>query len=510
MGPHVVQDQSDIFAFLGDPATHKLMEPVTRIDTHGAAVFLAGPDVYKVKRAVQFPFMDFSTLEKRRLACESELAVNKANAPNLYLGVVPISRNAVGLKFGDGGVIVEWAVHLRRFDENRTLDRLAERGELDLEIIAKLADVVVASHRRAPVAAGKQSTLSLKRQIEETLDSLAASPDVFAAPAVSELRRRMTSAFERAAPLLSAGEAQGQARRCHGDLHLRNIVMIKGAPVLFDAIEFDESLAICDILYDLAFLLMDLWTRGLRLHANLLLSRYFSSYDEADKEIEGLAALPLFLSLRAAIRAKVANLEPQKSEAAIALAQHNFAAASAFLEPSRLELVAIGGRSGTGKSSLARALAASIGRAPGALHLRSDVERKRLFKLAEFDRLPDAAYQPEVSAMTYSRLRQLAAIVLAAGQSVLIDAAHLKEEERFAVTELASRSGARFTGLWLDAPTAVLSERVAKRSYDASDATPAIVAAQAKEPLGVVEWRRLDASDPLESLVHQALAAIRG
>jgi predicted kinase len=145
-----------------------------------------------------------------------------------------------------------------------------------------------------------------------------------------------------------------------------------------------------------------------------------------------------------------------------------------------------------------------------ALPICSDVERKRLFKLAEFDRLPDAAYQPEVSAMTYSRLRQMAAIALAAGQSVLIDAAHLKAEERFAATALANHSGAHFTGFWLDAPTAVLSERVAKRSHDASDATPAIVAAQAKEPLGVVEWRRLDASGPLETLVHQALAAIQG
>jgi aminoglycoside phosphotransferase family enzyme/predicted kinase len=503
------QDQCDIFAFLGDPATHRLAEPVIRIDTHGAAVFLAGPDVYKVKRAVRFPFMDFSTLEKRRCACESELAVNMANAPDLYLGVVPISRDSDGLKFGDSGAIVEWAVHLRRFDESRTLDRLAEHGELDLDIIAKLADVVIASHRRAPAVVGKQSTLSLKHQIDETMDSLAASPDVFAQRAVLELRGGMASAFERVAPLLSAREAQGRTRRCHGDLHLRNIVMIDATPVLFDAIEFDEALATGDILYDLAFLLMDLWTRGLHRHANLLLNRYLSACGEAEKEIEGLAALPLFLSLRAAIRAKVANLQPGKSEAVIELARRNFAAACSFFEPSVIALIAIGGLSGTGKSSLARALAASIGRAPGALHLRSDVERKRLFNLAELDRLPSEAYRPEISAKTYSCLRHLAAIALAAGLSVVIDAAHLKAEERLAAAELARRSGARFTGLWLEAPTALLAERVAKRNHDASDATPDIVAAQAKKTIGDLEWRRLDASAPLESLADQALSEIR-
>lgn len=509
MEPHVVQDQSDAFAFLGDPGTYGLAEPVIRIDTHGAAVFLAGPDVYKVKRAVQFAFMDFSTLEKRRRACENEIAVNKANAPDLYLGVVPISRGPVGLRFGDGGAIVEWAVHLRRFDESRTLDRLADRGELNLGIIAKLADIVVNSHERAPVAAAKQTTLSLKSQIDETLESLAASPDVFAAPEVHDLKRQMTGDFERLAPLLVAREAQGFARRCHGDLHLRNIAMVDSAPLLFDAIEFDESLATCDILYDLAFLLMDLWIRGLKGHANLLFNRYFARSGETDADIEGLAAFPLFLSLRAAIRAKVANLVPQKTKAAIALAQRNFAAARLFFEASPLELVAVGGLSGTGKSSLARAIALLIGRPPGALHLRSDMERKRLFKLGEFDRLPDAAYSPEASAATYSRLRHVAAVALAAGQSALIDAVHLKEDERLASAEVAHKFGARFTGFWLEAPIKTLVERVAARSNDASDATPAVVEFQAKASPGAVAWRHLDASAPLDSLAEQARAALQ-
>lgn len=168
MEQHAAFDQSHVFAFLANPATHGLSEPVIRIDTHGAAVFLAGEDVYKIKRAVRFSFMDFSTLDKRRWACERELAVNKANAPNFYLGLIPISRDGSNLKLGEGGTIVEWAVHMRRFDESRTLDRLASRNELDFTLMAKLAKVVAASHQRAAVASGMNAGNALQRQIEGT------------------------------------------------------------------------------------------------------------------------------------------------------------------------------------------------------------------------------------------------------------------------------------------------------------------------------------------------------
>ena len=271
--------QSEVFAFLGDPATHRLKEPVTRIDTHGAAVFLAGQDVYKVKRAVHFPFMDFSTLEKRRRACENELAVNKGNAPDLYLGIIAISRKDNALTFGNGDEIVEWAVHLRRFDEGRTLDRLAARGDLDAGIMEKLGDVVVASHGRAPILRDKGATAALGTRIEEVITAIAAAPDVFPGEAAATLKSSMLGAFEAARSLLLRREANGFVRRCHGDLHLRNIVMIGPTPTLFDALEFEESFAICDILYDLAFLLMDLWTRGLRSEANGLMNRYLSASD---------------------------------------------------------------------------------------------------------------------------------------------------------------------------------------------------------------------------------------
>jgi aminoglycoside phosphotransferase family enzyme/predicted kinase len=501
-------DQSEVFAFLSDPATHGLHQPVPRIDTHGAAVFLAGTDVYKVKRAVRFPFMDFSTLAMRREACANEIVVNRANAPDLYLGVVPITRSAMGLALGGDGEIVEWTVHMRRFDEARTLDRLAEHGELGQPLIAQIASAIEAAHRAAPVVAGRGTTGTFRRQMEQVLDGLAAAPDHFAPDTVALLGAFLHAAFTRVEPLLREREALGFARRCHGDLHLGNIVMVAGRPVLFDAIEFDEKIGTCDVLYDLAFVLMDLWTRDLRREANHLLARYLWLCSDIERQIDGLAAVPLFLSLRAAIRAEVTALRQGDRRALAARARPYLDAARDFLAEAPVELVAVGGLSGTGKSALAEALAADIGRPPGAVHLRSDVERKRLAQRPELDRLPDTAYRPESSARTYEWLRGLAMRALAAGQSVVVDATHRRPEDREALREVARRAGARFAGLWLEAPTNVRQARVAGRRRDASDATPEIAAAQERDEVDAVDWYRLAASGSIDDVIAAARAAL--
>ncbi|PNG26080.1 AAA family ATPase [Methylocella silvestris] len=500
-------DQARVFAFLSEPATHGLREPVIRIDTHGASVFLAGKDVYKVKRAVRFPFMDFSTLEKRRLACEAEIEANTRNAPDLYLGVVPISREDNHLTLGNGEEIIEWAVHLRRFDENQTLDRLAAQGPLEPNIATQLGEIVAAAHRKAPVFHDRRATATLRAQIIETARGLADARDVFPAGAAARLESALLAAFDDVAPLLLRREASGDVRRCHGDLHLRNIVMIGDAPVLFDALEFDEKLAICDSLYDLAFLLMDLWTRGHFSEANLVMNRYLSVSDSLEVQLGGLKALPVFLSLRAAIRARVATLEPSPSPETIASARLLFAAAGDFLAFEAPLLVAIGGRSGTGKTQLARRLATAIGRPPGAVHFRSDVERKRMFGALELERLPQEAYRAEASGPVYSRLDALAALTLETGQSVIIDAAFFKESER-ADAAAAKVAGGKFLGLWLDAPLEARLERVSARHGDASDAGPQVALAQEAVSLGEINWIHIDAAQPPELVAQAALAAI--
>ncbi|MEX0851856.1 MAG: phosphotransferase, partial [Bauldia sp.] len=366
--PRTATSQDAVFAFLADPATHGLSAPVRRIDTHAAAVFLAGPDVYKVKRAVRFPFMDQSTLARRRRACQTEVIVNRAFTPELYLGTVAITRDGGALGLGGDGEIVEWAVHMRRFDENRTLDLVADRGEITPGLIAGIADLILASHRAAKLGDGDRATAALGGVVDETLSELLEAPEIFPAADAADLAAAMHASYARVRPLLLERGADGRARRCHGDLHLRNIALIDRGPILFDAIEFDESIATTDVLYDLAFALMDLWERRLQGEANLLLNRYLWGCDDIGGELAGLATLPLFLSLRAAVHAKIDAIRFRAVDRSPTIkdeALRYFDIAGEFLRPSPPLLVAIGGLSGTGKTTLAARIASALGRAPG-------------------------------------------------------------------------------------------------------------------------------------------------
>lgn len=506
--------QRNVADFLADPANHRPRpDSVTRIDTHGAMVFLAGSYAYKVKRAVAYSYMDFSTPEKRRAACEREVEVNREAAPGIYLGVVAITREKDGkLALGGAGEPVEWAVRMRRFDEHQALDRLAAAGALDEPLLEELARVVAAAHARAPVRRGFDQAAAFARIIEQDAADLRAAPALFDAGAVADLLARTGAALARAGPLLAARGRDGFVRRCHGDLHLRNIVRIDGRPVLFDAIEFDEDIATVDVLYDLAFLLMDLDLRGLRAGANLVLNIYLKTARE-DGHLDALGAFPLFLSSRAAIRARVtasllAHAGNGADPAAAEAARTYFAAARACLAPPPPRLVAVGGLSGTGKTTLARRLAPHVGAAPGAVHLRSDVERKVLFGVAETERLGARGYAPETTARVYARLTELAGRVLRAGHAAVVDAVFAAPAERAAVEEVARRAGVPFAGLWLDAPADVLVARVEGRRNDASDATAEVVRRQLGYDLGDVAWPRLVADGTPDLLARRALDAV--
>jgi hypothetical protein len=507
----LIADQEDVFSFLSEPATHGIAQPVKRIDTHAAAVFLAGPDAYKVKKAVRFPFMDQSTLERRHQACLAEIAVNRHFTAALYLGVLPITRQHDLLALGGEGVPVEWVVHMRRFDETRTLDLVAERGELSPAILIEIGHLIADSHRRAPVKDGRAAMDSLAGVIEETLDELVDAPSLFPVEATRSLAARMREHFRATQPLLAKRAASGCVRRCHGDLHLRNIVLLENGPALFDAMEFDEAIATIDIFYDLAFALMDLWERGLFGEANTLFNRYLWASDDLAASLEGLAALPLFLSLRAAVLAKIAAIRFRQVDHAETTRQEAlryFEAGTALLAPCDRMLIGVGGLSGSGKTTLAAAMAPAIGRPPGAVHLRSDILRKRRFGVGEFERLPDAAYTRQVTDEVFADLRAFAERALAAGHSVIVDAVHRTAPERDLLAAVADRVGCRFVGLWLDAPTPILLNRVWGRRHDASDATAAIVREQADIPLTEVGWQRLDATLAVDELTARALRSI--
>jgi aminoglycoside phosphotransferase family enzyme/predicted kinase len=509
-GAHVVEDQSEVLAFLADPGIHGLREPPVRIDTHGAIVFLAGADAYKVKRAVRFPFMDLSTLAMRKAACEAEIAVNKADAPDIYLGTIPVTRGADGLQLGGGGEAVEWLVHMRRFDERQTLDHVAERGELTPAILARLVRAILASHARAPIRDGGQAAESLRRYLQQNRGAFAENPDIFPPARAAALTTRSGALLEECWPLLVERGRTGFVRRCHGDLHLRNLVLLDGEPTLFDAVEFDDAIATGDVLYDLAFLLMDLSERGLKGEANLVLNRYLWRSPEA--QIEGLATLPLFLSIRAAIRAKVIaaslpHLAGGQRERMADEARRYFNAAGGFLDPCPPRLVAVGGLSGSGKTTLAGALSPFVGRAPGAVHLRSDIERKTLAGVEETQRLPESSYDEAASEAVYTALRAKARRVLAAGYSAVVDAVHARAAERDAIENVAAEAGVPFTGLWLEAPIATLAARVEARIGDASDATEAVVRRQAAYEIGPMAWTRLTTTGDVAANAKQALGA---
>ncbi len=505
-----VVDQAAVFAFLEDPATHGLSGPVTRVDTHAAAVFLAGPNVYKVKRAVRFPFMDQSTLDRRRVSCEAEVTVNSRFTPDLYLGIVPITRDGGRLAIGGQGEVVEWAVHLKRFDETKTLDLVAERGELTPPLIAKIARLILESHQKAEVRDGESATAALAGVVEETLHELTDAPEVFPADRAVALGAAMRAAFASVRPLLLDRGGKGRVRRCHGDLHLRNIALLDRGPVLFDAIEFDESIATTDVLYDLAFALMDMIERRLDREANILFNRYLWGAEDVGMELAGLATLPLFLSLRAAVRAKIDAIRFREVEASAAMkaeARRYLDVAVAALAPKPPVLVALGGLSGAGKSTIGREIAASIGRAPGAVHIRSDIERKRMLKAPELEHLPPSAYRMEVTNRVFATLRDHAGIALRAGQSVIVDAVHLHPEERKLIEAVAAEVGVPFIGLWLEAPEPVLIDRVTNRTGDASDAMAEVVALQLRQPVGDITWTRIDASGPVAEVAAAARAA---
>jgi aminoglycoside phosphotransferase family enzyme/predicted kinase len=507
---HVVEDQSAVFAWLADPATHGVS--TRRIDTHGAVVVLAGEKAFKAKRAVRFPFMDYSTLARRRAACEAEVSINAPHAPGVYLGVVPVTREPTGsLALGGVGEAVEWLVAMRRFDEDATLDRVAARGPLDPALVVALASAVAASHAAAPVREAGPAIASLASYLSQNRAAFAESPDLFPTDRAERLSQASEAALERLRPLLEARGAAGRVRRCHGDLHLRNIVLIDGRPTLFDAIEFDEAIATGDVLYDLAFLLMDLLARDHVGEANAVLNRYLWSSDAAD--LEGLAALPLFLSLRAVIRAKVlaaglSSLPQKERPAARQDVQRYFALAEDFMREIPPRLVAVGGVSGTGKSTLAAALAPHLGRAPGAIHLRTDIERKRLYEVPETHRLPASAYTQEASDAVYAVLSRKAATVLAAGFAVVADAVHARPAEREAIARVAREGGVAFMGLWLVAPVGLLVDRVERRRGDASDADAAVVRSQVARERGPVEWAAVDASGTLQNVIEAALRTI--
>ncbi|WP_338467000.1 AAA family ATPase [Novosphingobium sp. ZN18A2] len=495
-------NQQATIDFLSRPESHGFDGPVECVETHGAIVFLAGDRAFKLKRAVDLGYLDFSTPEKRHAACEAELALNRRTAPDLYLAVRSIGRGADGSLGFDAGDPVDWVVEMQRFPGDALLSEVAARGELTPALVRELADAIAAFHEIAkPVR--RDGAARMARVIDTNRAAMAAAE--MDAAACDEWERKARAALRTVADLLDARAAQGHVRHCHGDLHLRNICLWNGHPTLFDCLEFNADLATTDVLYDVAFLVMDLLHRGFRDEASLLLNRYLDMRAEGG----GMAALPLFLSVRSAVRAHVT------AQAALQHGEDNEDAraylrqAIDWLSPQPPLLVAVGGLSGTGKSTLAGALAPDLGAAPGARWLRSDELRKRRAGVKPEQALPASAYTPEENAAVYAALIDEAAAMLAAGRAVIVDGVFAREDERTRIERVAGDAGVPFIGLWLEAPREALLARVGDRRGDASDAGPAVVERQLGYALGDLSgWHRVDASGAPGDTLAAARAVI--
>ena len=509
--------QDAVFALMGERSSYDSRpDTVKRIDTHAAVIFLVGGFAYKIKRAVRLPYLDFSTLEKRFEVCQREVAINRITAPDIYLGVVPIVRSADGSLAIDGsGEPIEWAVKMRRFCQAGLFDRLASEDALPLEVMTPLAATIADLHGKSRIVRGSDAAQSMTRVVESITASLALAPPLLEASEVKQLTRAMQKELRIRSAMLYARALRGAVRRCHGDLHLRNIVLIEDQPVLFDAIEFDEAIATVDIFYDLAFLLMDLWHRGLNVHANALFNAYLRRVGlrEPLASLQGLVLLPLFLAARAGVRAMVTLdrlpfVNGADRQEAIGELGEFFTLANMFLNPPPPRLVAVGGLSGTGKSTLAAALAPNIGAAPGALVVRSDVERKRLAGAGETARLGSAHYSAAATGRVYRALGAMAMAALAAGHSVILDAVFAREDQRARAQDVADKVNVPFTGLWLEAPDRQLIERVQARRGDASDADAGVVRQQLGYETGRISWVRVNAGGDPDMVRKRAAAAL--
>lgn len=504
MASSAPDDQQDAIAFLSDPASFGPgVDRVDVIETHISVVFLAGDRAYKLKRAVQYPYLDFSTEAKRRAACDAEVILNRRTAPDLYLEVRGIGRTEDGTIgwLGDGPAL-DWVVVMRRFDQELLFDSLARKGGLRPRLMLDLIDHVVAFHARAGRCldrGGAAAIAAIEKENEQCLRQ--AESRFFAPEHITELHARSLERLAFVSGLLDARRAQGKVRHCHGDLHLRNICLLDGKPVLFDCLEFSEELASIDVLYDLAFLLMDLENRGLHDFANLAANRYL---DLTGEEL-GLAALSLFLSMRAAIRAHVTATAADRGGTTDKLTRRVGEArlyldlARTVLSPQPCRLIAIGGLSGAGKSTIAKQLAPTLGMRPGARVLRSDVIRKCLSGVAPETPLPPSAYAPDMSHRVYETIRRRAATALEAGYCVIIDAVSLTEEERRAFAVVAEDVQAPFSGIWLSAPPETMAARLRARHDDASDGSPEILQQQLQRDPGPIDWARVDAGADLDA-----------
>ncbi len=486
------------------------------IQTHISSVLLTGTLAYKIKKPVDFGFLNFSTLAARRHFCAEEIRLNKRLAPRLYIDAVPITGTLEAPILEGDGEAIEYAVKMHRFDQSQLLDRLLATGKLQASIIDDIADMVAAFHSKAAVAPAEsrfgepEQVYAPVAQNFEQIRPLLTDPEQL--DQVDRLEARKEARYHQLKPLMSERKSQGMIRECHGDMHLGNMTLYEGDLQIFDGIEFNEDFRWIDVMSELAFLTMDLTDRGARNFAQRVMNRYL----ETTGDYAGLPLLRFYQSYRAVVRAKVAGLRLSQADVSdeersqiLKAYQSYMDLAEDFVQHGKPMLILMHGLSGSGKSWLSQGLVERM----EAFRIRSDRERKRLFEgqTIKSHELNAGLYSSQATEATYDHLRQLAQTIIGAGYVALVDATFLKRAQRDPFYALAEQLGVPCKVIYAHAPEAVMQERIARRAHETgniSDANQTVLSYQlehvehpsADEPVLTVST---DGEVDFEQIIHK-------
>lgn len=511
----ILDSQNDVIKALSNPATYSgRVQQIEMIQSHISILFLVGNTVYKLKRAVEYPNVDFSTPEKRKIACVNEMKRSTVYAPHLIIGTKSVRRLKNGrIKLGgQSGEEIDTVLVMKRIPKQSILSNLLPDESFDRFETMDLAERLSDLHAKAKIYRTKFGADVLRRAIfanESILSCFA--PDLFNREQLNQLISNSLKRLDKQTPLIHFRQKCGRVRKCHGDLLLSNIAYDKKEFLFFSPIEYDNTLECIDTLYDLSYLLMDMESRGLRRLTNIL----FNHYMAYTNDIDGYPLLPLYQSVRAAFRASVfARLSKLVSEdekqQTVGQAKHYFELACQFLTEHQPILIACGGLSGSGKSRVAREIGWMINPAPGAVILRDDIVKKQITGLAphqEFNKVNDT---PVFTKLVYDVLREQAKTALKVGSCVIVDALFFNPAERRAIEKLAQEMNVPFIGFWMDAPIEVRAARIKKRKRNPSDVREVKeLESQLTLKTGRVNWHKIMTDGPRDQTIQKVLVVLK-
>lgn len=475
------------------------------VETHISWVILTGDYVYKVKKPVDFGFLDFSTLEKRKFYCEEELRLNQRLAPDLYLDVIQISGSENNPVLAGKGKALEYAVKMLQFSQDMQLDHVLARNELRQDMIDSIANLIAGFHQQIETSKStsdygnpehvyqpiKENFIQIRNKINDKSKFELLST-------LSELEQWSEDTFDKMKNVFAQRKEMGFIRECHGDLHLRNLAWYKDKPLAFDCLEFNPNFRWIDVISEIAFLMMDLEDH----EQPELAQRFLNQYLEITGDYQGCSVLRFYLVYRAMVRAKVdairahqAGISKQEADEANKEFYSYLQLALTYTKQETPFIIITRGMSASGKSTSTEPLLEKL----GAIRIRSDIERKRLYNIKANEdshaNVEQGIYTAEATTKTYLKLLELAEVIIDAGLPVIVDATFSNFEQRKLFEELATKKQARYIILEFVAEDKTLKKRISDRTQTVSDADINVLENQIKN------WQSLEQDEKTHSIL---------